>query len=244
LNHTKIRGLAALRQILFQNKEVIELGAGTGASLISIGMIGMNDDSVRPSRLSLTDNDSNVLSLCRMNCATNLKKGIEYNVDHLEWGREQIQKLAKKGNDRYYEEDSYDTVIATDVIYDLSSVPILFETASYLLKETGYFVLSHVPRASINCESNSIREALEKRILREATNHGFVPMPNQTSTIENVSCSLDIMALFDKEDYAIRPNNLMDVWGNGKKIIASAECDYEEMDLVGASLIIFVKKNQ
>ena len=43
----------------------------------------------------------------------------------------------------------YDTVIATDVLYDIASLPPLMMTASSLLKGRGYFILSHVPRASV-----------------------------------------------------------------------------------------------
>jgi hypothetical protein len=255
LNCSKIQALGKLRTMLFRNKQLIELGAGTGASLISVGIAGTKDSSIRPSRLTLTDNDTNVLSLCKMNCVANLKKDIKYKVCRLEWGLQQMLFLAQKHcestctdesdyfcmNDASYQTESQDTVIATDVIYDLSALKVLFETASHLVKNGGHFVLSHVPRASIDCESNTIREALERRILEEASKHAFLPLSKQANTIDNGASSLNILGLLGDDDYAIRPSDLTGIWGEGKKIMASAECDYEEMDSVGASIMIFVK---
>ena len=61
-----------------------------------------------------------------------------------------------------------DTVIATDVIYDISTVKLLCQTASHILKDGGYFVLSHVPRASVdNTPDYSTKEVLENFILKK-----------------------------------------------------------------------------
>ena len=68
-----------------------------------------------------------------------------------------------------------DSVIATDVIYDTASIRPLFQTAASVLKTKGYFVLSHIPRASIKCgeresSTSSIRDEIEALILKEAEN--------------------------------------------------------------------------
>uniref|UniRef100_A0A7S1YS87 Methyltransferase type 11 domain-containing protein n=1 Tax=Ditylum brightwellii TaxID=49249 RepID=A0A7S1YS87_9STRA len=79
---------------------------------------------------------------------------------------------------------SYDTVFATDVLYDLSSLSPLFTTASKMLRGGGYFVLSHVPRASVqdyhddddDDDGKTIigtANVLEHLICNEAIKHGF-----------------------------------------------------------------------
>ena len=48
----------------------------------------------------------------------------------------------------------YDTTIATDVIYDVSSIVPLMCTAFRYTKTNGYFILSHVPRAYYEIDLN------------------------------------------------------------------------------------------
>jgi hypothetical protein len=291
--------LSDLRKRLFGEKQILELGTGTGASLISIGLVGMNNDNnnnnddilVRPTKMTFTDNDMNVLSLCKINCEINLGKknntATNYTVCRLDWGgyrstQHQEGELLR---------GSQDTIIATDVIYDLSAINILFETAHYLLKDNtndhdgtcsrednnddddqesiegtysdekgdnnggGYFVLSHVPRASIDCKPNQIRQELEKCILEAGRKYNFRPISNSNA---------DFNLLINENDYAIRPNTLMNIYNNSsningsnnnnssnssssndkssnQKIISSTEYDYEELHSVGASIMIFVQ---
>ena len=76
-------------------------------------------------------------------------------------------------------ECSFDTVIATDVLYDFDALTPLLETTSFLLKRNGKFLLSHVPRAALPpAEENDVQvsnfttEALspfEDYIVRKAT---------------------------------------------------------------------------
>ena len=320
-----------LRKKLFDRRQILELGTGTGASLISIGLVGMNKNNnnnnnnnssnknqdIRPTKMTFTDNDMNVLSLCKINCEINLRKKNSttttnsnsdksinnntddsndynnndndyYSVCRLDWGGSRMQHQ-KEGE---LLRGSQDTIIATDVIYDLSAINILFETAYYLLKdnnnndhhdgkcssrednyddddddqgsiegrykkrdndEGGYFVLSHVPRAAIDCEPNQIRQELEKCILKAARKYNFTPIGNSNA---------DFNLLINENDHAIRPNTLMNIYSdsnsgringnnnsnhssNGKSssqdIISSTEYDYEELHAVGASIMIFVK---
>lgn len=312
----KMEALVQLRRILFDNKKVMELGAGTGCSIISIGMVAsspIHSDDVctsirsqsrpRPSLLTLTDNDDNVLSLCRKNCANNLRdaqhvkktnnknesNGIPYKVHSLDWG---VKALEGDLVPSMCTIQMQDTIIATDVIYDLSSLVPLLQTASQYLKVGGYFVLSHIPRASISIDGgreltgDAIKVALENRILEEASKLMFVPLLESVSN-SNVDACLDgstdedvcglvstltststnqFSGISDKQHVdsssslslsssamILRPNHFMDIWENDRSIgirkntrektpiMASKDCDYEELDSVGASILIFVK---
>ncbi len=258
-DYSKVEALSQLRRILFGNKNVVELGAGTGASLVSVGMASIIDQRVRPYQITLTDNDENVLSLCEVNCASNLNEIVKYNVCRLDWGLEKMHlapqnlKDMDKPNDLFgtddslYKGGSHDTVVATDVIYDLSAVKILFETASHLLKNGGLFVLSHVPRASIECEPSATREALEGYLIEEASRHFLISISKQFEFGASEKCVPDRTSrifnlLLSPDDCAIRPNDLMGIWGEGTNTMSSTKYSYKGMDSVGASVMIFVKR--
>jgi len=49
---------------------------------------------------------------------------------------------------------SYHTIIATDVIYDISAIRPLLCTASRFIQPNGYFILAHVPRAYLPSKMN------------------------------------------------------------------------------------------
>jgi len=236
----KMKALEKLRNILFCNKGVLELGAGTGVSSLSVAMAGTRDENIHVSQITLTDNDPNVLSLCKVNCEVNLQDSISYEVINLEWGNERI---ASKMNPQ-------DTVIATDVIYDIQAVKLLFQTASHILKDGGYFVLSHVPRASVdNAHDYSTKEVLENFIIEEAARHSLFTISKNLELESKEKCkcydddssiSPDLLGMLSQDGCAIRPNDLKGIWGDGGKIMSSEQYSYDEMDSVGASIMIFV----
>lgn len=249
--HSKIRAMSELRSALFFNKKICELGAGTGASLIAIGLAGTVCEHVKPKSIMLTDNDPVVLSLCEKNCITNFNDDVEvkFQVCALDWGKDNLEKIMRESDDdddngrrrKQIYASSQDTVVATDVIYDLSALQPLFETASILVKTGGSFVLSHVPRACIECDWKDIRDALEHEILNEAAKHNFALMTSSSTACGNDdNLHSSILEVVGKDDYAIRPVALMDLWGGDAKMLSSSkDCDFLELDSVGASIIIF-----
>lgn len=236
----KTKALEKLRNILFCNKSVLELGAGTGVSSLSVAIAGTRDENLQVSQITLTDNDTNVLSLCKVNCEVNLQDNISYEVINLEWGNESIT----------YKMNPQDTVIATDVIYDIHAVKLLCQTASHILKDGGYFVLSHVPRASVdNAPDYSTKEVLEHFIIEEAAKHSLFTISKNLELESKGKCkcydddssiSPDLLGMLSQDRYAIRPNDLKVIWGDGGKIMSSEQYSYDEMDSVGASIMIFV----
>ena len=46
--------------------------------------------------------------------------------------------------------------------------------------------------------------------------------------------------MLSQDRYAIRRNDLKVIWGDGGKIMSSEQYSYDEMDSVGASIMIFV----
>lgn len=258
--------LLQLRKDLFHEKKVLELGAGTGASLISLGLASMvttsgrhgtdiTQESVVPSLLTLTDNDPVALSLCQINCDANLScTGIDYQVVKLEWGKEHLDNVTKTSTTgTIIEESSQDTIIATDVLYDLSALKPLMETASLLLKTGGHFVLSHIPRASVeDCELKDITQALEQEIRREASKHNLVLLcPASLDGEEANGIVVDVLeGLIEPSDYAIRPSTWMKCWPDyanvagtcdNNTVTDSSYLECVELESIGASILIFVK---
>lgn len=144
----------------FTGKRVLELGCGTGIGGLAVAL------SSRTSHVELTDNDPQVLELCERNCALNASQvDGSVNVSALTWGDEHVH-------------DFFDTVLATDVLYDLSLLVPLFQTAYKALSTRSshnnerFFVLSHVPRACYNTENPPV-EDLDAFIIKKASTLGF-----------------------------------------------------------------------
>jgi hypothetical protein len=85
-----------------------------------------------------TDNDTQVLDLCRRNCEQNLDQSdTRWQLAELAWGAERSI------------DGEFDTIFATDVLYDVGSLQPLLQTVCTNLQHNGIFVLAHVPRASL-----------------------------------------------------------------------------------------------
>ena len=197
--------LRELRTRAFNNKAIIELGCGTGVSGISL--LVANVDT--PSTVTFTDFDKPALDLCKRNCESNIDDRSRYSIQQLEWGSSLPDGI---------EGESFDTVIATDVLYDISSLAPLMHAASKLVKADGYFILSHVPRASIDAgdESTAVASAdvLETLIVAEAEKQGL--------------CF----------ETPLRPSELSSIW-DGK---SQNKTSFVAMDSVGSAVLIFRKQ--
>lgn len=169
-------------EAVFAGKRTLELGCGTGiaglAALVSFGASGgVAGSSAAVTSVVLTDFDEGVLDLCRRNCERNLdvEQQRRCSVRKLSWGRSLDNAEAQKegevlqGCRGSIKSCSFDTVIATDVLYDISSLTPLLTTASKKLRSKGYMILSHVPRATLRDDrAVSSSEELEEYITKEA----------------------------------------------------------------------------
>ena len=236
------------RKLLFHEKDVLELGTGTGAAGIGLAVMGgretiLNQDDkmlVQPSLLTLTDSDPNVLELCKKNCKANLnstdcyiqqesrKESTSsehvlsnhtfYEVRKLIWG--QKNNFGPEEESSQMKRKRYDTVFATDVLYDLSSLHPLMITASSMLKPRGYFLLSHVPRASLTRDDGTC----------------YIGSDSQLEPLISEEAKINELTLL----FCIRPKDLSHIWGSGK-MMTSAQLDFDEMGTVGASMLVFQK---
>jgi predicted nicotinamide N-methyase len=127
-----IAAIDSLKEV-FREARVIELGCGTGIGGIALLLSGA---SSAPSFLSFTDSDPNALALCGRNCQSNLDEP-QYQLENVGWGTPLPSSVSP---------NSFDVVVAADVLYDISCLPLLLTTAKECLKDAGYFVLVHVPR--------------------------------------------------------------------------------------------------
>ncbi|CAB9507334.1 Putative methyltransferase [Seminavis robusta] len=222
------------RQV-FESKRVLELGSGTGLG----GLALLKSPAVwntRPAHVTFTDNDHEVLSLCRRNCQQNcpsmqessLVASKDYSILHLEWGE------IKAGD--WNGASAFDVVLATDCIYDIGCLDLLLSTATRCLVRTGYFVLAHVPRSCLPDtepdDSNvgdsrsdveppvGYHESLERHILDTAMIHGLT------------MCAL------------LRPDQITPATAVGGKVISLNETSLEEMEEAGAAIFIFQKASR
>jgi SAM-dependent methyltransferase len=149
-------------EIFFQ-KEILELGCGTGLAAIAL----LLSEQYAPKTLVLSDADPATLELCRENCERNLSQH-EDRLDRvktlrLEWGREGASH------------STYNTILATDVLYDIESLKPLLHSVHDLLRPGGAFCLAHVPRCSLPGQSK-VADApeMESFIIKEARQYNLV----------------------------------------------------------------------
>jgi predicted TPR repeat methyltransferase len=114
--------------------QICELGCGTGVAGIAALLFSSDDNDSPSSHVLFTDNDAKSLDLCQTNCELNDLEETQYSRHVLSWGEEP------------YPVSNVDTILATDVLYDMVMIPPLMETAATLLKDDGYALLSHIPR--------------------------------------------------------------------------------------------------
>lgn len=114
----------------FANRRVLELGSGTGLSGLAVSKF------YETKQIVMTDSSKSSLELCRENCTSNHVNG-NVTVEELSWGAQLSPEVV------------FDTVLATDVLYDIQLWEPLLQTAIKSLRGGGAFVLSHVPRAAM-----------------------------------------------------------------------------------------------
>ena len=125
------------KKSFFANRRVMELGSGTGFSGIALFVLS-KQANCSPKELVLTDADPTALKLCRLNCDINVAFDERIVVRSLEWS-----------DCEFCDCEMFDTIVGTDIVYDVSVVMPLLSTVSASLLIGGTFILSHIPRASL-----------------------------------------------------------------------------------------------
>jgi predicted nicotinamide N-methyase len=158
-----------------QNKKLnmIELGCGTGIGGLAL-MIALKTKTHLPMHVCFTDADPAVLNLCHRNCQQNKLSKDMYSIQELTWGQQYLMEECATTSIKNNTHDSFDIVLATDVLYDIDMLHPLFTTATQLLSSNphGFFILSHIPRACYNDNNPpEAMENLEKYIVDQARDH-------------------------------------------------------------------------
>lgn len=156
------RAFVHLDKSLFTRKRVMEVGSGTGFGGIALLMLCDHADCA-PSKLVLTDSNQSALALCRQNYELNFNHDERITIRFLDWNDDGEDSL-----------EIFDTILGTDLIYDVSVLIPLMDTVSKYLADNGVFLLSHIPRASLpgECKIASM-EAMENHIVQEAIKYGL-----------------------------------------------------------------------
>lgn len=145
----------------FQGKSILELGCGTGLSGITL----LKHVNLSCQEVVMTDSCADVVLLCQTNCTRNLDPtDTRWRVLELAWGSQSHQW-----------NEEFDTILATDVLYDIRSFPPLLISVCRYLSPNGMFVLSHVPRAVLPGNYKVATEKdLEQYIVEQTTSLGFI----------------------------------------------------------------------
>lgn len=151
----------------FVNRQVLELGCGTGLSGIAIAL---QFPTIK--NIVMTDSSESVLKLCQQNCEiNNVTKNENLAVKELCWGS---SLLAQSSSAAEEIPKLFETVFATDVLYDIGSWIPLLQTVITSLISQGTFILSHVPRAALPSSPTTRKWlSLEEYLVDEAKEHGL-----------------------------------------------------------------------
>ena len=147
-----LQAIPRLEESYFRDKSILELGSGTGLSGIAV------TKSTKTKEVILTDSSESALDLCRHNCQANHLSAV-VQVEELSWGK------------RLTAHKDFDTVLATDVLYDISSWKPLLRTVYQSLRSNGLFLLSHIPRAALPEDTKTT--TLEEYLVSHAESSGF-----------------------------------------------------------------------
>ena len=127
-----VGSLAWFHKDYFQDQRVEEMGCGTGtAGIALLKLSSSSSSSFSNSRLptiqhlTFSDNDPQALELCRQNCHDNAIDENKYTVQHQATWLEEEYEDETKGRD-----STMDTILATDVLYDLKIIRPFFQVAS------------------------------------------------------------------------------------------------------------------
>ena len=178
-----------LKNSLFSDRRVLELGSGTGFGGIAL-LILSSSANCSPQELVMTDGNPASLELCRDNCQLNSQyfDEVSINVRMLDW------------NEAFsFQGEKFDTIISTDVVYDVAAVNPLLSTVHRYLSPGGSFILSHIPRASLPGASKiASTEEMETYITRAASTYSLQlietirPMDLSETTPNNVESILQM----------------------------------------------------
>ena len=235
------------------DRHVLELGSGTG-------MVGLAVwKCCSPKSIWLTDASMDALHLCQINYERNRNDedptdkaaNIPLHIQPLIWGSKHTL-TSNKGDTLQI---SIDTVVATDVLYDIDVLRPLLETAWNVLNgHGGIFILSHVPRAALpstwsDAHDDASMSSLDAYILHQATYMGFVlkrhihpkdliQSPIPTTEITMQACSNDS----NGDSSQVKPCSSITTNAFGSSNMEPYSL--HDMQQIGASIMIFMKQEK
>jgi SAM-dependent methyltransferase len=236
----------------FQNQRVAEMGCGTGTAgiaLLKLSSSTYSSSQLLPTplrHLTFLDNDPQALELCRKNCQDNEIEEYMYSVQR------QTSWLETPHEETH---GTFDTLLTTDVLYDLKIILPFFQTASRLLSQgqpTGdnsikmddsrkkHLILSHVPRWFLPPTADNDNAPAELPISRALALEGHIRKEALRCGFEVVKTIRPTHVLARHEQSQSEQQNDLD--GGAKAEDQVLREELQEMDQAGAVLWVFEKK--
>lgn len=233
-----------------QNKTICEFGCGTGAA--GIGLLKLcelqnkheqsSEGRGGTAKVIFSDNDHQALSLCRTNCHNNHLPEHCFDIMHQEsWVDIAAGNAPPLSNDTATAiGSSIDTILATDVLYDLKIIRPFWETAAKVLdmndsshKKHKHLILSHVPRWFLPKEDDKSKSKKDTEL-----EHSPALELEQFIVQQANECGFHLVQ-------TVRPNNLLEAIAEcGSEALSAEEekklrSELKEMEQAGAVLLVF-----
>ena len=154
-------GPAATGNLFANNRRFLEVGSGLGrGGILALHCLSLtkrpcddDDDDGKEGNalLCLTDGDTDVLHHLRNNVKRNQPKEIQERTNvklecsQLLWGRNHALEFLQ-----HVDNQKFDVLFGSDLIYVTKVIQPLFETVSALLAESGCFIMAHCARREGN----------------------------------------------------------------------------------------------
>mmetsp|Transcript_11900 Transcript_11900/g.32745 ORF Transcript_11900/g.32745 Transcript_11900/m.32745 type:complete len:233 (-) Transcript_11900:13-711(-) len=135
--------------LVLDGKNILELGCGTGL----LGMaISKMTTAAEPTRIVLTDGDDLAITLLRQNFEHNAIDTPTTRARKLLWGKENAVTFEEWYATQFGKVELFEYIVAGDVLYKETLLPIFFESVDRFLRPDGVLYLCHIPRAGVDQE--------------------------------------------------------------------------------------------
>jgi len=170
-------------------RRILELGSGSGIVGMTVAQIlSSSSSNTTGIAICLTDGDEMAINLLEQNLVNNQIQSTICDAKLLLWGEDETQEFdnwcIQKWRNIFCKSDvAFDLILAGDVLYKKSLVPLLFSTVRRYLSNNAEFYLCHIPRNHVEHE----------HVVSAAHEAGFHIV--ETKTLDQISAAMTMKQL-------------------------------------------------